>query len=194
LDKKERLSQAPVDNFNHELDRILQGGTASEQQFPTEELNALKLALKLARADFSNSSTIRQSLRKKISERSWEKPYSTAQFRYKFMINEWRALAGIGVVLLVAFSILFGLLSPERVPGTPAAYTLPASPGSHELPATSLTAAVSPSHVFYPKPVPTPVAMPLAAGQSTTSPARTPAQDDPSLGSQLPVITTTITK
>ena len=186
--------QTPVDVFNRDLERIIRGGAVPENDLSPEEVRALQLAQNLVTADFSGSSTIRQSLRRRFSERSFRYPTRFINLNSLFLFREGRSLAGFGMAVLLAFFLVFGLLSPQHVSATPAYTTLAASAALPDQPAVSLTVAAAHNQDFYPRPVPTPLAMSASIGQSTTLPERTPVLTDPSLGKQFPIITTTISK
>jgi len=194
MNKPVCANQTPVEVFNRELDRIIRGGAVPENDLSSEEARVLQLAQNLVTADFSGSSTIRQSLRRRFSERSSRYPARFSRLNSLFIFREGRSLAGFGMAVLLAFLLVFGLLSPQHVSATPAYTTMAASAVLPDQPAVSLTVAASHNQDFYPRPVPTPLAMSASTGQSTTSPERTPVLTDPSLGNQFPIITTTISK
>ena len=183
--------QALVENFNRELERIVRGGTPPQENRSPEETHALRLAQKLAAVDFSRGSPIQQSLRRRLSERSIQYTSKITGINRIFFFHQGRALVGLGVTALLAFILIFGLVSPQQTSATPA-YDLPAAqPG---MPVVSLTVAASHSQHLSPRPVPTPMALSVTAGQPVNSPKRTPVTLNPFLGSQFPIITTTISK
>jgi hypothetical protein len=194
MNKPERTNQTPVEVFNRELDRVIRGGAVPGNDLSPEEARALQLAQKLATLDFSGSSTIRQSLRRRLSEHTSRSPARFSSLYRLFFNREGHSLAGFGVAVLLAFLLVFGLLSPQHVSATPTYSTLPVSAALPDHPAVSLTVSASHNQGFYPRPVPTPLAMSVSTGQSTTSPERTPILTGPSAGNQFPVITTTNSK
>jgi hypothetical protein len=194
MNKPARANQTPVEVFNQEVDRVIRGGEVTGNDLPPEELRALQLAQNLITADFSVSSTMRQLLRRRFSERTSQYPARFSHLNSLFLYREGRSLAGFGLAVLLAFLFVFGLLSPQHVSATPAYPNIAASAILPDQPAVSLTVAASHNKDFYPKPVPTPLAMSASTGQLTTLPERTPVLTDPSLGNQFPIITTTISK
>jgi hypothetical protein len=187
-----RLTQVEV--FNQELDQIIRGAAASGENYSPEEARALQLAQNLVTVDFSGGSAIRQSLRRKFSERSTRSCAGFFNLSNLLLFREGRSLAGFGMAVLLAFLLVFGLLSPQHVSATPAYPTIPASAALPGQPAVSLKVAASHNQDFYPRPVPIPLAMSASTGQSTTLPERTPVLMSPSLVNQFPIITTTISK
>ena len=194
MNKPVRTHQTPVEVFNQELDRVIRGGADPGNVQSPEEIRSLQLARDLVRADFSDSSTIRQSLRRRFSEGSCRYPTRFSSLKSLFLFREGRSLAGFGMAVLLTFILVFGLLSPQQVPATPAYTTTAASAALPDQPAVSLTIAASHHQDFYPRPVPTPLAISASAGFSTAMPERTPVLTDPSLGNQFPIIATTNTK
>jgi hypothetical protein len=194
MNKPVYANQTPVEVFNRELDRVIHGGTVPGNDLPPEEARALHLAQNLVTVDFSGSSTIRQSLRRRFSGRSSRYPARFYHLNSLFLFRESRSLAGFSMTVLLAFLLVFGLLSPQHVSATPAYTTMAASAALPGQPAVSLTVVVSHNQDFHPRPVPTPLAISVSTGQSTTLPERTPVLTDPSLGNQFPIITTTVSK
>jgi len=186
--------QTPVQVFNRELDRVICGGTITENDLSPAEMRALQLAQNLVKADFSDSSSIRQSLRRRFSEQPSRYPARVSRLSSFFLFREGRSLVGFGMAVLLAFLLVFGVLSPQHVSATPVYPTMAASAALPDQPAVSLTVAAAHCHDFYPRPVPTPLAISPSTGHITTSPERTPVLTDPSLGNQFPIITTTISK
>jgi hypothetical protein len=194
MNKPVRSNQTPVEVFNREVDQVIHGGAVPGNDLPPEEARALQLVQNLVTADFSGSSNIRQSLRRRFSERSSRYPARFSRLNSLFLFGESRSLAGFGMTVLLGFLLVFGLLSPQHVSATPSYTTMAASAALPDQPAVSLTVAVSHNQDFHPRPVPTPLAMSASTGQSSTLPERTPVLTDPSLGNQFPIITTTISK
>jgi hypothetical protein len=194
MNKPACTNQTLVEVFNREVDRVIRGGTDSGNDLPPEEVGALQLAQNLATVDFSGSSTMRQLLRRRFSERTSQYPARFSHLNSHFLFREGRSLAGFGMTVLLALLLVFRVLSPQHVSATPANTTRAASAALPNQPAVSLTVAASQNQDFYPRPVPTPLAMSASPGQPTTLPERTPVLTDPSLGNQFPIITTTISK
>ena len=194
MNQPESAPQMSVDAFNRELDRVLRGGAASGNNMSPEDARAFQLAQNLGNVDMSGSSALRQSLRHRFSERSSRYPTRLTSLYRLFLFREGRSLAGLGLAVLLAFLVFFGLLSPQHASATPTYNLLPVSASMPDHPAVSLTVAASHYHDFYPRPVPTPLAMYASSGQSSTLPERTPVLTDLPLGSQFPVITTTTSK
>jgi hypothetical protein len=183
--------QTLVEKFNRELERITRGDTIFENDLPPEDTCALRLAQKLAEVDFSNSSTIQGSLRHRLAERSTHYTTKITGLNRVVIFCQRRAWVSLGVAALLAFFMVFGLLSTQQASATPAYNPLAAQPG---MPAASLTVAASHSQSLIPRPVPTPMALYASPVQPAASPARTPKSTEPCLGSQFPIITTTISK
>jgi hypothetical protein len=194
MNKPMRARPTQVEVFNRELDQIIRGGAASGENYSPEEARALQLAQNLVTADFSGGSAIRQSLRRRFSERSSRSCARFFSLSDLFLFREGRSLAGFGMAVLLAFLLVFGLLSPQHVSATPTYPSMAASAALPDQPVVSLTVAASHNQYIYPRPVPTPLAMSASIGQSTTLPERTPVLTDPSLVNQFPIITTTISK
>jgi hypothetical protein len=194
MNKLKRVQPMNVDVFNQELDRALQGGEVLGNNIPHDDERALKLAQYMAGIDFSESSTIQHSLRLTLSEHFIHYPRRNSFVNRVRYFHEGRALAGVGTVVLLVFIILYGLLSPQQVTATPIYNIQTASAALPMQSAISLTSSVSHSQEIYPRPVPTPIAMPAYTTLSSTMPESTPVQTDPPLGTQFPIITTTISK
>jgi hypothetical protein len=194
MNRPVRVRQTPVEIFNREVDRVVRGGADTGNNIPPEEARALKLARDLAAIDFSASSAIRQSLRARFTERSARYPSDITSPHRVLLFRQGHTLAGIGVAALMVLVFVVGLLSPQHVSATPVFTTAAASAALSDQPAVSLTVAVLHNQNFYPKPVPTPMAMSASTVQSTTSPEHTPVRVDQYLGNQFPIITTTISK
>jgi len=190
-DRPVNARQALVDNFNRELEFITRGGAFSENDLPPEDIRALRLAQKLAAVDFSSNSIIQGSLRHRLAERSTHYTTKITGLSRIFLFRQGRAWMSLGVTALLAFILVFGLLSAQQASATPAYHHLAVQPG---MPAVSLTVAASHSQNLVPRPVPTPIALYASPVQPAASPERTPKSTDPFLGSQFPIITTTISK
>ena len=194
MNKPMRARPTKVEVFNRELDQIIRGGAASGEYYSPEEARALQLAQNLATADFSGGSAIRQSLRRRFSERSSRSCPRFFSLSNLLLFREGRSLAGFGIAVLLAFLLVFGLLSPQHVSATPTYPAMAASAVLPDQPAVSFTVAASHNQDFIPRPVPTPLAMSAYSGQSTTLPERTPVLTGSSVVNQFPIITTTISK
>jgi hypothetical protein len=193
LHKPVPVRQSSIEVFNRELDRFLRGGAISEGNFPSEDARDLELAQKLAGLDFSANTTIRKSLRHKFSERSAHYPGKLASFHRIFVCFEGRTRTGIAVATLMVFVLIFRMLGQPHVSAYPAYHTLTASaalPGQQVIP---LTVTTSHNQEIYPRPVPTPMAVSASNLPVIWLPECTPGVD-PSLGTQLPILTTTISK
>ena len=120
MNKSMRARPTQVEVFNRELDQIIRGGAVSGENHSPDEARALQLAQNLAMTDFSDGSAIQQSLRRRFSEhssRSHARFYSLSNL---LLFREGRSLAGFGIAVLLAFLLVFGLLSPQHVSATPA--------------------------------------------------------------------------
>ncbi len=182
-----------VDRFNHELDRVIHGGFLRGQNFPPEDTRALELAKKLSALDLSDDSNIRASLRKRFSENSI-RPEKRTRLRHSLYFHEGRLMTGFGATLLIAITLIIGLVIPHDAPTSAAYNSLAASAIMSELPAASLTMTAARPQNIYPHPIPTPLAISAYPGLTTTSPERTPALMDPASGSEAPLLTTTTSK
>jgi hypothetical protein len=194
MNKLKCVQPTKVDVFNHELDRVLQGGEVLGNNTPRDDERALKLAQYMAGIDFSDSSTIQRSLRRTLSERFIQYPRRNSFANRVRYFHEGRALAGISTVVLLVFVILYGLFPPHHVTATPIYDMLTTSAALPMQSAISLTSSASHSQEIYPRPVPTPIAMPTDTTLSSTMPESTPVQAGLSLGTQFPIITTTTSK
>ncbi len=183
-----------VEAFNRELDRVARGGGVSGEELTPEDGHALKLAQSLALTDMSASSTVRQSLRRRLAERAARQPIRNFGLRRFICFREGRALAGAGVAMLLAFIWIFGLLTPQNMSASPVYVTVAASPDLSGKPAVSLTVPVTHNPEILPKPVPTPMAISASSMQPGTLPVGTPARTNLPLGSQFPIVTTTVSK
>lgn len=194
MPKPRRVHRATIDIFNRELDRAVHGWTASETDLTSDEVRALSLAQKLAASDFSGGSAIQPALRNRLAQRSTHSKGRMIIRNHLTLFREGHALGGLGMAALLVLVLAFGLLSPQHVSATPVLNTLDASASLLVQPAIPHTRMASHNQGFYPKPVPTPVAMPVLVENSTSSLEGTPARAAPSLGEQFPIITTTISK
>jgi hypothetical protein len=194
IPKPRRVRHTAIDIFNRELDRALHAWTVSDTHLSSAEARALKLAQRLTATDFSGSSVIQQSLRSRLAERS-TRFTGKLTLRNRFLLfRQGHALGSLGMAALLVLVFAVGLLSSQHVSATPVLNTLSVSTAQLVQPPISNTMPASYNQDIHPKPVPTPIALPVLAGNSTISPERTPARADSSLGAQFPIITTTISK
>jgi hypothetical protein len=184
----------PVEIFNRELERLVRGGEVINDDFSSENRRALEVAQNLAAIDFSSKCAFRQILRRHLMERALRFTNRNTSINYYNRIPDGRMLAGTLIAALLVFVSIFGLLAPQQASATPAYTTVAASSDLLVRPAVSLTVSVLHNQNFYPKPVPTPMAMSPVAFQSNNSTVSTPMRNNSQLGQQYPIITTTISK
>ena len=183
-----------VEAFNRELDRATQGSPITGDELSTEDQSALRLAQRLAAANFSESSAIRQTLRLRLAERAARSPAHRYSWRQLFHLRDGRALAGAGVAIVLVFIWAFGFFSPQTVAATPVKFTVAASPDLSGKPTASLTVEIVHNREFLPQPAPTPIVMPAYTAQASAPPAGTPVRTHYIVGSPLPIVTTSVSK